>query len=162
MLRFLCLFIIFNLVLHVSAMSGASINAVLKSHNRYRRKHHASPLHWDDELARFAQKWSNRCEFEHSHGDYGENIAAGYETWSDAIDAWYDEVKYYNYKQTGFDEETGHFTQLVWKSTDKIGCGVRFCKDLWGGVKLYTCSYSSYGNIVGGNNYYFKKNVLAP
>ena len=162
MFRFFSFIVLFHFICQIAAMSHASVQAVLRSHNRYRKKHHAAPLRWDSQLARYAQKWSNRCRFEHSQGDYGENIAAGYSSWSKAVEAWYDEVKLYNYKSTGFDEQTGHFTQLVWKSTDKIGCGVRYCPHLWGGVKMYTCSYSSYGNIVGENNYYFKKNVLAP
>lgn len=30
-------------------------------------------------------------------------------------------------KPTGFTEETGHFTQLVWKATEKVGCAVVDC-----------------------------------
>ncbi len=48
-----------------------------------------------------------------------------------AVDGWYDEVQYYrwgtehpfedNWNQ---DNAVGHFTQLVWKSTTSMGCGV--------------------------------------
>ncbi|KAL9977239.1 hypothetical protein ACROYT_G014621 [Oculina patagonica] len=37
---------------------------------------------------------------------------------------WYDEIEYYNYKNPVFSMNTGHFTQVVWKSTTKLGCGV--------------------------------------
>jgi hypothetical protein len=34
----------------------------------------------------------------------------------------------YNFgKPTGFTEETGHFTQLVWKATTQVGCAVVNC-----------------------------------
>ncbi|KAI8094878.1 CAP domain-containing protein [Gilbertella persicaria] len=145
-------------IVQVNALSQKSIQGILRIHNKHRSKHHAPALKWDKSLAAYAQKWSNRCVFEHSHGDYGENLALGFNSWSDVIDAWYEEVKDYNYNQPGFSEKTGHFTQLVWKSTTKIGCGVRSCSDIGG--KLWTCSYKGYGNIIGNHNFYFKKNVL--
>ena len=37
------------------------------------------------------------------------------------------EEPYYNWNLPGFAEKTGHFTQLVWKETTQVGCGVTFC-----------------------------------
>ena len=59
---------------------------------------------------------------------YGENLAYGYRNVSAAVIAWGDEGELYNFdKPTGFTEATGHFTQLVWKSTTQVGCAAVNC-----------------------------------
>lgn len=59
---------------------------------------------------------------------YGENLAYGYQNVSAAVIAWGDEGDMYNFgKPTGFTEETGHFTQLVWKATTQVGCAAVNC-----------------------------------
>jgi hypothetical protein len=61
-------------------------------------------------------------------GPYGENLAFGFPNASSAVEAWGDEREYYNFdKPTGFSEKTGHFTQLVWKSTTEVGCAAIDC-----------------------------------
>jgi hypothetical protein len=40
-----------------------------------------------------------------------------------ATQAWYDEIKDYDWENPGFSMETGHFTQVVWKGTTKVGFG---------------------------------------
>ncbi|KAG0169760.1 hypothetical protein DFQ30_003266 [Apophysomyces sp. BC1015] len=142
-------------------MSAGSAKNILRVHNKYRAKHQAPPLRWNTTLAKYAQKWSNRCEFKHSMGDYGENLAYGYPNWGSVVSAWYSEVKDYDYSNPGFSGKTGHFTQLVWKSTTEIGCGVKTCANL-NGAKLYTCSYLEFGNMVSDDNIYFIQNVLPP
>ncbi|KAG2189923.1 hypothetical protein INT46_001938 [Mucor plumbeus] len=154
--------VLISFTLQVSATSAKSAKTILKAHNKLRAKHHAPALKWDDKLATYAQKWSNKCVFEHSNSPYGENLALGYPTWTSVVNGWYSEVKDYDYSKTGFSMNTGHFTQVVWKSTTKVGCGVKTCNNLGQGTKLYTCSYSSPGNMVGDNNKYFIQNVLKP
>jgi len=50
-----------------------------------------------------------------------------------------------------FDFKTGHYTQLVWANTDRLGCGFKSFRQ--GGKdevhKLYVCNYGDSGNIVG-------------
>ena len=44
-----------------------------------------------------------------------------------ATNAWYSEIKDYDYKKPGFKAgkgQTGHFTQVVWKKCDKVGFGI--------------------------------------
>ncbi|CAO3582619.1 unnamed protein product [Absidia cylindrospora] len=137
------------------AMSQKDIKNILKKHNQYRAKHGAPALKWDKNVAQFAQKWTNRCVFQHSgNPSYGENIAMGYGSWNQVVKGWYDEVKDYDYSNPGFSGTTGHFTQVVWKGTTKIGCGFSKC----GGKKVYSCNYKKPGNYMGE----FPKNVLPP
>ncbi|CAO3611543.1 unnamed protein product [Cunninghamella blakesleeana] len=139
----------------VTAMSQKDINNILKIHNKYRSKHRAPALKWDKAIASFAQSHSRKCVFQHSgKKGYGENIAMGYRSWNDVINAWYNEEKDYDYNNPVFGSGTGHFTQVVWKGTKKIGCGVTSCN----GSKYYSCNYKAPGNYYGE----FEKNVLPP
>jgi len=105
--------------------------------------------------------------FEHSGTEgLGENLAY---VWSSRVTSlsdcagygqrftkmWYDEVSLYNFDNPGFYHETGHFTQLVWRDTTNVGCGLAISKD----SKIYgVCNYSPPGNYIGAKN--FRDNVL--
>lgn len=137
--------------------------SILNSTNFYRYEHSASYIYWNTTLAQYAQSYSENCVWEHSHGPYGENLARGYTNVTAAVDAWGNERSLYNFSNTdptGFTEATGHFTQLVWKSTQSTGCGWTNCNGKNGldGVYL-VCEYWPPGNIVGDNNSYFKSNL---
>ncbi|CAI7651383.1 unnamed protein product [Penicillium glandicola] len=101
---------------------------MLKVTNEYRANHDANPLKWNETLADYSQKWAEACIWKHSKSSYGENLAYGYQNVSAAVIAWGDEGDLYNFgKPTGFTEETGHFTQLVWKATTQVGCAAVNC-----------------------------------
>merc|ERR1719327_622481 len=60
-------------------------------------------------------------------------------------DRWYSEIKDYDFSNPGFKPNVGHFTQVVWKSTTKLGCGT--ASD---GPNVYvTCRYDPGGNMMG-------------
>lgn len=133
--------------------------AVLSAHNKIRARHHAPHLIWDNELARYAEQYALRCEFKHSGSHYGENLAAGYPSVFAAVQAWYAEEKHYSYTQPGFSYRTGHFTQLVWRGSKKVGCGYVICNGKHGTPGHYlVCEYSPAGNIA--RREYFIDNVL--
>ncbi|KAG0215362.1 hypothetical protein BGX28_000102 [Mortierella sp. GBA30] len=133
---------------------------ILDTHNKYRAKHQAPPLTWNDNAANFGNNWIQQCQFKHSGGPHGENLAAGYKDFGVAIDAWYNEVKMYDYNRPGFTMQTGHFTQVVWKDTKSVGCAKKFCPSSnW---YIYICEYDPPGNVVSNDNGYFRKNVLPP
>jgi uncharacterized protein YkwD len=161
LLQYCCavLVVVLALLQSAEALSGATRKSILAVHNKFRTKHHAPKLVYSETLEKYAQKVSNTCKMEHSGGPYGENLAMGYKNAGSAITAWYNEVKNYNYNSPGFSGSTGHFTQVVWKSTKEVGCGITTCN---GGTKFVTCSYKDPGNMVGNNNLYFKQNVLKP
>ncbi|KAL2852524.1 CAP domain-containing protein [Aspergillus pseudoustus] len=150
-------------------------SSVLSTTNDYRAQHNASALTWNDTLADYAGRWAEGCIWEHSHGPYGENLAYGYGNATSAVQAWGDEGEMYNFdKPTGFTKATGHFTQLVWRSTKEVGCAAVDCgltdlddEDKEGEQRAQgwylVCEYIPGGNVVGGGddeNKYFRLNVL--
>lgn len=132
---------------------------VLSSHNKFRANHHAPKLVWDDELAAYAERYASKCKFAHSSSPYGENLAAGYQSAYAAVEAWYEEHKQYSYATPGFSYKTGHFTQLVWRASRKLGCAYVTCNGKNGTPGKYlVCEYSPAGNIINGD--YFARNIL--
>lgn len=128
---------------------------MLVSQNGYRAEHGVGAFTWNSTLAKYASDYLKKaqCNFEHSHGPYGENLAIGYPTPQAAVDAWYNEYKDYNYAQGDFSEATGHFTQLVWKGSTQVGCAQSSC----GGRGSYVvCEYYPRGNVIG----WFQQNVF--
>ena len=90
--------------------------------NMYRAMHQAPEVTWNKEMTAQAQDWADKLAREQrlvheneSSADYGENLA---EIGSDnkallrAIDAWYNEVILYNFKEPKFSTDTGHFSQV--------------------------------------------------
>jgi uncharacterized protein YkwD len=131
------------------------MQAALDEHNRLRAKHQAPDLTWDDALASQAQSWAGHCNWEHSTLGNGENLWAGYGkafSGAAAVKSWYDELTNpgYDFNNPGFSSGTGHFTQVVWKSTTRLGCAVHVCKPLkplgWNPGNFLVCEYSPPGN----------------
>jgi hypothetical protein len=145
----------FALTMQMSRASAESVSAterdtILNLHNTYRVQHCVPTLTWSAELAAAAQKWADNCWIGHDkkRGHIGENLAwGGDRTASSAVDAWYKEVNEYNYGRPGFASATAHFTQMVWRGTKQIGCGVAKC--YLGAVRLWVCRYGPTGNWAG-------------
>jgi glioma pathogenesis-related protein 2 len=147
-------------------------NAILARHNFYRVKHGVPPLKLDRTLNNNAQQWATTLastqQFKHaSVKGQGENLYV-YGTTArtfpsvtieanKAVDAWYNEIKDYNYGKPGFSMGTGHFTQVVWKSTTTLGCGIATGKyqQRFNG-RYVVCRYTPPGNYLGQ----FPQNVL--
>jgi uncharacterized protein YkwD len=145
---------------HGAAPSGEH-EAFVDAHAKVRAKHCAAPLAWSDSLARVAQGWANHlrdggCLFEHSRTQYGENLAAGTDGALDpssVVGMWYGEISKYDFRHGGFSMDTGHFTQVVWRATTKVGCGSSRCN----GMTIWVCNYDPPGNVEGE----YRENVQA-
>ncbi|KAK6341035.1 hypothetical protein TWF696_009345 [Orbilia brochopaga] len=130
----------------------------LDTHNSIRAKYGAPPLSWNQEMADYAMQHTTDCQMHHTGGPYGENLAMGYDSIEAAINAWANEANQYDSNNPGFQENTGHFTQVVWKATTEVGCYNRKCPS---GQDYYMCEYKVPGNMVGNNGQYFRENVQA-
>ena len=113
-------------------------------HNAKRHLHKDTPdLIFDQQLADDAQAYAQLCPTGHNqHGvdlqaiGQGENLHWAWTSaihgpevhYQDAINDWYEEIKDYKWPTDYGDfhtdgEVVGHFTQLVWQNTYKVGCG---------------------------------------
>ncbi|KAF9912160.1 hypothetical protein EC991_000570 [Linnemannia zychae] len=81
--------------------------SILDAHNSVRALHDSPPVTWNDEIAKFGDDYLQPCNFKHSGGKYGENLAYGYRNFTVAVRAWYDEVVKYDFDNPGFRKGTG-------------------------------------------------------
>lgn len=145
-------------------VAQADYSAVLTArHNDFRALHGVSNLTWSSTIASVAQSHVSSCNFAlySGSGNYGQNVAAGgFDPIESVVDYLYtDGAAAYDYGNPGFSQETGTFTQIVWKATTQIGCGVQDCDGLNGTPGAFiACFYLPAGNIIGR----FEQNVLPP
>jgi uncharacterized protein YkwD len=134
--------------LAVAADVSAQIDPglLLNSHNAYRARHCAPPISWSLELAAGAQRWANRCVFNHDrNNEFGENLAWGTRlSAQEAVALWYEEAPQYNFAAPGFGP-AGHFSQLIWRGSRLLGCGGAKC----GNDVFWVCRYAPPGNVEG-------------
>merc|ERR1712187_569146 len=142
--------------------SSATLRAVLDRHNMYRCMHGVNALTWDPAIAANAQQFATSTGGQMVHSSYqsrqgvagfgnvGENLASGVVD-AQAVDMWYNEIESTNGGLvSAFSMQTGHYTQVVWRDTTELGCGIQ--------GSLLVCQYGAGGNMQGG----FDRNVNAP
>ena len=131
---------------------------MLTRHNLYRAQHQVSDLTRVAAIESIAQSYSEYLAannmFQHSSNTYlgnslGENLYWGYgfsSIGTNAVDSWYEEVADYDFNSPGFKSGTGHFTQIVWKDSQQLGCGIGCGSNNYCYV---TCNYYPAGNYLG-------------
>ena len=142
--------------------------AMIAAHNQWRSKTGVPGLKWSAELAEAAHEWAahlaeSTCTPGHSNGKYGENVyMASPVTSSDGstkmqditvqnvVDAWGNEIKDYDHEDNTCHFVCGHYTQVVWKTTTEVGCGMATCED---NSQIWICQYTPAGNMVGEKPY---------
>lgn len=148
-----------------SKLSQDEAQITLDFHNKVREDVGSPALQWSKELSGYAQAWANHlassCKLEHRPDSgpwaqkFGENIFwGGGEDYSalNASESWYSEIEEYKYGPVTNSNwyKTGHYTQMVWKSTTHIGIGKAVCKN---GTILIVANYSPAGNYIGERPY---------
>ncbi|XP_005374385.1 PREDICTED: GLIPR1-like protein 1 isoform X2 [Chinchilla lanigera] len=144
------------------------IQQCVESHNEFRSN--VSPpsadmkyMSWDDGLAQVAEAWAKECKFEHNSclkipyqcskrfEHVGENIwLGGFRDFNpkDAIRKWYKEYQLFDFDNLSCSDVCGHYTQIVWANSHKVGCAVTICPNFGGSTyAIFVCNYGPGGNI---------------
>jgi pathogenesis-related protein 1 len=149
--------------------------AIIAAHNKLRAEVGVSKkLSYSEDLAASAQAWAenlkrtNHCQMRHSKPDglYGENLFWGSAvSWTDGrkelqkvtskqvVENWGSEGADYDYasNQCASGKVCGHYTQIVWRTTTMVGCGMAVCEDSQ--EQVWACQYQPAGNWVGKKPY---------
>lgn len=149
-----------------SKISQKDAQTALDFHNKVRKEVGVPSLEWSKELAAYAQEWANHlgdsCNMKHRPRSgtwaqrFGENIfwgsSADIFTVKDACQSWYSEKPDFTGPIfTGKEASVvGHYTQMVWRNTKRVGIGVAKCKS--GGI-IVVANYDPSGNYLGENAY---------
>ena len=142
------------------------VEEVLRAHNGWRRLVGVPPLRWALDLAARAQRRAaylatHGCFIEHGilPEDVGENLyhsgplrAEGRRnelnpvTPTQVVDAWGAEAADYSpVRDTCAPKrQCGHYTQIVWITTEEVGCGMAVCPTLG---QVWVCNYRPKGNV---------------
>ncbi|MFD5831767.1 CAP family protein [Lentzea sp. NPDC060358] len=132
------------LSLSVPTSFAATVDPVAKTVqliNSYRAKHGVRPLTLDSTISRTAQDWADQLHrtaaFEHRPNNaYSENLfwMGGRtrkidEVIQKALESWYGESRGYQYSKemtpSTINYGVLHFTAMVWKSSDRVGVGLK-------------------------------------
>ncbi|NWV18706.1 GLIP1 protein, partial [Origma solitaria] len=147
------------------------IEDCVRAHNTYRSKVNPPAsnmfrMSWDAALAKSAKAWAKKCKFDHNtylevprkmHPTFpvvGENIWTGTArifSVHAALTAWFNEVSSYDFSTNTCSDVCGHYTQVVWAESYKVGCAVHFCNTVENFPGLskaahFVCNYGPAGN----------------
>jgi pathogenesis-related protein 1 len=156
-----------------NALNSSQQTEIVGSHNQYRSEVGVtSRVTWSAKLGEMAQAYANQlkndrdCNPTHSHTKgVGENLywasPLQYSTGQTEIqkitakqvaDAWGGEKSDYDYPSNSCSggKVCGHYTQMIWGNTSKIGCAKAVCAD---NSQVWVCNYYPAGNYVGEKPY---------
>ncbi|PIO73811.1 SCP-like protein [Teladorsagia circumcincta] len=127
-------------------------------------------LSYDCDAEVNAMSWIKNCKYEAApwddlygaNGLYGENIWMSPDNKMDKISAadasissWFSALEKFSagqdntFTRADYFSGAGNYTQIVWQSTLKLGCGAVSCDSM----TLVACHYTWAGNFVGGKIY---------
>ena len=166
------IFFLFNKIKDGLCINNITFNnLMLTEHNKYRKIHKVPNLILDNNLIRTAMAYAeslakrpnNNLEPSYIYqGDdkLGENLfqcnkeGCSINNGIESVEYWYNEIQNYSFESNG-GEGVDNFTQIVWKNTKKLGCGIAQKRE--NNYKV-VCHYYPSGNVLGE----YKYNVLPP
>jgi len=137
-----------------NGLTAAEEKALLDGHNAIREELNLRHLIWDCVLAKSAQAWATAGIAEHNDDSpYGESIFVA----TSATENVTSSLKRWQAEKLNWTNETGecapgkiclHYTQIVWRTTVKVGCGInRNATGKW--KTMLVCHYDPAGNTGG-------------
>ena len=142
---------------------GLLRSAMMQGHNEARRRYGVGPLAWDAALARdaatYAQRLARTNRFEHDkqagrNPRQGENLFMGTRgaySYADMIGLLVEERRYFrpgrfpDVSRTGSIWHVGHYTQIVWPTSQRVGCATASNRS----NDYLVCRYLPAGNVYG-------------
>ena len=142
------------------------LNVMLREHNEARDEVGVEPMELDDDLSEqalaYAEELAASGLFEHSASSdrpgQGENLWAGTASafsFEQMADGWISEKQYYIHdnfpyvSNTGNWQDVGHYTQIIWRNTTQLGCGIATGQNR----DVLVCRYAPPGNVIGQRAY---------
>jgi len=143
--------------------ASALQNVMMRTHNQARARIGAPDLAWDTELAKDAALYagslarSGRFAHDPQRGRkerQGENLWMGTRnaySHADMVGFWVDEDRYFKRGRfpanstTGNWSDIGHYTQIIWPTTRRVGCAMVNNQS----YDYLVCRYSPAGNVMG-------------
>ncbi|XP_026055576.1 peptidase inhibitor 16-like [Carassius auratus] len=120
---------------------------------------------WDETLRLVAEAYASKCIWKHNPQleelRMGENLFVGTGPFNatKALLNWFKERVDYDFENNSCPEHKmcGHYTQMVWADSSRIGCATHFCDTLEGlsfkKATLLVCDYFPAGNYNGKKPY---------
>ncbi len=135
---------------------------ILAAHNAIRAAAGVEPLAWDPALGQAAATYAVQLaltgSFQHSartsRAGTGENLWTGTRgaySYDAMVGAWASERRFFlpgifpGVSRTGNWEDVGHYTQMIWPTTTRVGCAVASNAR----SDFLVCRYASAGNVDG-------------
>ncbi len=140
----------------------ATAMRIVAFHNQLRAAAGVQPLYWDSGLAAaadaYAVELAQTGRWQHSPSatrfGQGENLWMGTRgafTVDQMLGSWASEGRMFRpgrfpqVSRTGNWAEVGHYTQMIWRESARVGCAVRSSRRF----DYLVCRYSPAGNVMG-------------
>lgn len=154
--------------------------AMLAAHNKWRGEVAVAELRWSETLRQRAEKWAaelkrrNHCKMKHSgpaenlfwagplktadakdgNGNWIWHNSLQAITEADVANDWGSERQWFEYASNTCSAPTGkscgHYTQVVWRDSQEVGCARAVCDDF---SQVWVCNYEPAGNVQGEKPY---------
>jgi Cysteine-rich secretory protein family len=135
---------------------------ILSLHNEVRRQALVPPLSWDPVLGQQAASYAMELALTNSfhHSSPGARQGAGEDLWMGThgaysyeamVEAWSSERRNFvpgifpSVSRSGNWQDVGHYTQMIWPATTRVGCALASNRT----TDFLVCRYASAGNIIG-------------
>jgi len=144
------------------SFAAAFPGRILVAHNAERARAGAPPLSWDNDLGTAAAVYARQMAMtgRFAHSDRAARPGTGENLWMGThgafspeamVGAWASEKRFFfpgtfpSVSRTGNWADVGHYTQMIWPTTTKVGCALASTPR----VDYLVCRYAYKGNIDG-------------